>query len=160
MFEKLSSYNLITNLIPGAVLAVALEAAGLPLVPPDKVGAFVVLAYILGAISSRLGSLLLDPILERAKWLPAKDYPAFVKASQGDTKLDTLVETANSYRTFAMAGILFFVVYGFYRVGKSVRFSSEEFVLLSVAAVTALFIFSYRKQFRYVASRVAAYRVQ
>lgn len=28
MFEKLSSYNLLTNLVPGAVLSAALNAAG------------------------------------------------------------------------------------------------------------------------------------
>lgn len=158
MFEKLSSYNLITNLVPGAVLAVALRSAGIPLVTPDEVGAFLVLAYALGAISSRLGSLLLDPVLEYIKVLPEKDYPAFVKANRADAKLDTLVETANGYRTFATAGLLFFAILGLYTAGKRLHVGTDLFVILSAAVVTALFIFSYRKQFRYVASRVAAHR--
>ena len=158
MFERLSSYNLITNLVPGAVLAVALRSFGLPLVSANEVGAFLVLAYALGAISSRLGSLMLDPLLDKMKLLPKKDYPAFVSACKNDTKIDTLVETANGYRTFATAGILFFLIVGAYEIGSALSANNAIFLLASSLSFTLLFIVSYRKQNGYVAARVSAHR--
>ena len=158
VFEKLSSYNLVTNLVPGAVLAVGLRYAGLPVVDPEKVGTFVVLAYALGALSSRLGSLILDPALHRSGLLPARDYKAFVEASATDPKMDVLVETANGYRTFTSAGVLFFVLIGAFKVATGLGVAQSEMLVAAAAATTVVFGLSYKKQDSYVSARVARYR--
>jgi hypothetical protein len=155
VFEKLSSYNLVTNLVPGAVLAVALRYAGLPLVDPEKVGTFLVLAYALGAVSSRLGSLILDPALHRSKILPSRDYKAFVEVSATDPKMDVLVETANGYRTFTSAGVLFFGMVGAFKAANGLGLSQTEMLMAAAAAITLVFGLSYKKQDSYVSARVA-----
>ena len=158
MFDKLSSYNLITNLIPGAVLAVALRYSGLPIVGPENIGTFAVLAYALGALSSRTGSLLIDPMLKKSGFLPPRDYRAFVEASAKDPKMDILVETANGYRTFLSAGVLYFVLMAGNSAARAAHLNQVEVLIVAAVTLTVIFAFSYKKQDSYVSARVARLR--
>ncbi|WP_162789215.1 MULTISPECIES: hypothetical protein [Sphingomonas] len=72
MFDKLDAYNLVANLVPGAALTYALHFAGYPTPSPDALGAFVLVAFVAGVTANRLGSLILDPVLRRLKFLKPK----------------------------------------------------------------------------------------
>lgn len=160
MFEKLSSYNLVTNLVPGAVLAVALRYSGVPIVGPENVGTFIVLAYALGALSSRVGSLVIDPVLHKTGWLPHRDYRAFVEASAIDPKMDVLIETANGYRTFTSAGVLYFVLILAGKAATAAHLNQPQIFIAAGLVLTAVFALSYKKQDTYVSARVARIRAK
>lgn len=107
MFDKLDAYNLVANLVPGAALTYALHYSDFPTPSPDKLGAFLLVAFVAGVTANRLGSLILDPLLRRSKFLKRKDYRAFLMRERGDKKLDALVANSGLYRTFFTAGFIY-----------------------------------------------------
>ena len=155
MFDKFDTYNFVANLIPGALLAFGLHAAGLPVPSPQKVVAFVVVAFALGAICNRLGALVLDPALRKIKALPPKNYQAYVVASKKDAKLEVIVENANLYRTFATAGILYFVIRVGYDLSK--RLNLGEYALTSIVVISSVvvFILAFRREDLYITQRLS-----
>lgn len=112
MFDKLDAYNLVANLVPGAALIYALYFSGFPTPAPDDLGAFLLVAFVSGVMTNRIGSLFLDPFLRHPKigFLKAKDYKAFVTSQKNDSKLDTIVANTGLYRTFVTAGILYLLL--------------------------------------------------
>ncbi|WP_397606227.1 hypothetical protein [Sphingorhabdus sp.] len=109
MFDKLDAYNIVANLVPGAALVYALHYSGFPAPNPEKIGAFLLVAFVAGVTANRIGSLALDPLLRWKKigFLPEKDYPAFVGLEREDEKLETLVANSGLYRTFFTAGLIY-----------------------------------------------------
>lgn len=77
MFDKLDAYNLVANLVPGAALTYALHFSDFPTPSPRDLGAFLLVAFVAGVTANRLGSLILDPLLRRSKFLKPKDYRSF-----------------------------------------------------------------------------------
>ena len=109
MFDKLDAYNLVANLVPGAALLYALHSSGFPTPGPNDIAAFLLVSFVAGVMTNRLGSLVIDPILRHRKigFLHPKNYKAFVASEKDDAKLETIVANTGLYRTFVTAGILY-----------------------------------------------------
>ena len=106
LISKLSSYNLFTNLLPG-VLFVALlkEFTVFNLIfEPVFLGLF--FYYFIGIVINRVGSLVVEPILIKTKFLTFIDYPKFVKASKMDEKIEILSENNNMCRSLVSLCLL------------------------------------------------------
>lgn len=100
ILKKISAYDLLNTLIPGAALVFFLRVFGYLDFKAEDVLFLVVLAYILGVVASRVGSLILEPIALRFDWFE-HDYTGFVEAQKEDDRLLTLTTIANMYRTLA-----------------------------------------------------------
>ena len=154
IIEKISAYNIFTNLLPGVIYCYLTENLyGTPLLQDDLlVGAFVY--YFVGMVISRVGSLIVEPTLIFIKFVEYADYPNYVAASKDDHKLDTLLETNNSYRS--VLSLLFCV--GLTAVWVSAIAVSPAFQNYSQHTIATLlfllFLFSYRKQTLYITARV------
>jgi hypothetical protein len=154
LLEKLSSYNFITNLVPGVLLTEALRASGVPFAGSDKLAAWLLLSYYLGLVSNRLGSLAVEPILRKSLIRKNNTYEEFVRAQCVDTRLDVLVETANGYRTVLAACLLYVIILIAYALLRQIDAPEYLYVPLSVLCTFALFLISYRKQDSYISRRV------
>ena len=155
-FAKLSSYNIFNYLLPGIVFAIlAGDIIHYPVLQKDIVtGAF--FYYFLGLVVSRFGSLIIEPLLKRLRFVRFADYKEFVAASQKDAKLDVLSEVNNTYRTLAALISLLLLLKLFMKLEERFpRFSEWNWTALSVALL-AMFLFSYRKQTSYISRRIAA----
>ena len=106
LLDKISSYNLFNVLLPGILFAVIAKAFTPYLFIQENiiVGAFVY--YFIGSVISRFGSLIIEPLLKKIKFLKFADYKDFVSASKEDPKIDILSETNNMYRTFCSMFVL------------------------------------------------------
>ena len=99
ILEKLDSYNILNNLLPGIVLNFLLERIiGVKIVEGNIIEDLFVF-YFMGMVVSRFGSLVIEPICKKIKWVKYADYGEFVKASRKDEKVNVLSEVNNSYRT-------------------------------------------------------------
>jgi hypothetical protein len=152
MFDKLDAYNLVANLVPGAALTYALHFSGLPAPPPDKLGAFLLVAFVAGVTANRLGSLLLDPLLRRLKFLKPKDYHSFLMREKADRKLDALVANSGLYRTFFMAGLIYLAA--LIAAPVVVHIDSKTLLVTFAIAGMAVFLFAFRKEDSYIHSRI------
>lgn len=158
LLEKISSYNLVTNLIPGTVLTESLRGIGIPLVGSEKLATWLVLSYSLGLVSSRLGSLIAEPIAKRVGGFSDNTYTEFVLASQQDAKLDVLVETGNGYRTILGACLLFaFVLISNFLIPIEAK-NSLKYAIICLTVILVIFGLSYKKQNSYITRRIERIR--
>jgi len=154
--EKLGSYQILTNLLPGAFFGLTLKFFfGLTL-PTTNVGEDIVAYYFMGFIVNRIGSLAVEPILIKLHFIKYALYPDFAKATEADSKIDTLSEMNNYTRSLLTCVLLFPVM----RILQALSLKWAWFSLYwergAIALLAVLFLFAYRKQTDYVRKRVEA----
>lgn len=156
LLDKLSSYNVFNYLLPGVLFAVFVDrVTSLQVLQKDLViGVF--LYYFLGSIVSRIGSLVVEPLLRSVGFITFAPYEDFVRAAKLDPKLEVLSEANNMYRTICALMISVAAV-------ASYDYASRYFAILQAAApvvcivgLLILFLLSYRKQTSYITKRIAA----
>ncbi|WP_412514228.1 hypothetical protein [Shewanella indica] len=156
LIDKLSSYNIFNYLLPGVVfVAIASSLTKYNFVQKDIViGVF--LYYFIGLVISRIGSVVIEPILKWTGFVRFSEYRDYVDASHKDKLIEVLSEANNMYRTF----ISLFLSLSLLKIYEAL---SEQFQCLNslsseiaIVGLLALFAFSYRKQTAYITKRVAS----
>ena len=97
-------------------------------------------------------------MLKRVGFLKFAEYSEYVKACQDDKTIEQLSEANNMYRTLLS---LFLFLGGLFLIEAIVTAYPNAAGFLRVSAfvvLTLLFLFSYRKQTRYVTGRITAVR--
>jgi hypothetical protein len=155
VFEKLDAYDIIANLVPGAALTYALHCSNFSGPSPDDLGAFLLVAFIVGVTTNRIGSIVLDPLLRAVRFLKPKDYDAFVSAEKQDAKLEILVANHGLYRTFFAAGFLYLAALILRSIFPRIGHSSSLLLVLCVAVGMVVFAFALRKEDNYIRTRIA-----
>ena len=154
LLEKLSSYNIFNYLLPGVIFVVLAEALTTFHFVQEDIVLGVFLYYFIGLIISRLGSLVVEPLLKLLRFVRFAPYADFVTASKEDEKLLVLSEASNMYRTFCTLFVLLALLKGYDRLSS--RFSQVQHWggEILVIALFALFCLSYRKQCQYIRKRI------
>lgn len=157
LLKKITSYNILNNLLPGVVLIAAFPGSELTQFCTENAFFGAIVCYVTGVIVSRIGSLILEPALK--KIAPHEPYADFVAASSRDSKIAELSETNNTYRTLASTGICYIAIVIILAADTKWSLSATYPVftqLVCAVLLSALFIFSYRKQTGYICKRVRA----
>jgi len=99
LLDKLSSYNIFNYLLPGILFAVFVDdMTSFHILQNDiVVGVFVY--YFFGSVISRIGSLLIEPLLRKWGFVKFAPYEDFVRVSKADPNIEILSEANNMYRT-------------------------------------------------------------
>lgn len=158
MLEKLDAYDLIANLVPGAALTYALHFSRFPTPAPEEWAAFLLVAFVAGVTTNRLGSLVLDPVLRRLRFLNRKNYPLFVASEKVDQKLETLVANHGLYRTFFMAGLIYLSLLAVSSMFPAIATADQAVFVAFVLVGMAIFLFAFRKEDQYIHDRIQAAR--
>ena len=157
--EKISSYNIVNNLYPGILFVYVLKIMfGTNLLLNNWLENLIVF-YFVGMVLSRIGSIIIEPVMKKVKVIKYAPYQDYVKASSIDPLLTTLSETNNTYRTLLSTFICAFM----YKLGDSINEiciknkitclqKNKDWILLILLIL--LFVFSYVKQTSYVRKRV------
>ena len=157
IIEKITSYNIFTNLLPGIVFCFLLDRLyGIQIYKGDLVASFFVY-YFVGMIISRVGSLLIEPVLIKLKFVTYAPYEKYLIACEKDPQIATLLETNNTYRSSLS---LMFCVLGVEAWNSLMRlFSlSENYQkLVLIIGLFLLLIVSYKKQTGYIRRRIDKY---
>jgi hypothetical protein len=158
IIDKISSYNLFNYLLPGTVFVfVIAKTSEYDFIQKDLlIGAF--FYYFIGLIISRIGSIIIEPLLKKWKFLKFADYSDFVIYSKKDDKIDVLSETNNMYRTIIALMLSLILVKGFaWLVGLTEMNDTWQSVIVLIL-LFSLFLFSYRKQTNYITNRINAHK--
>jgi len=154
--EKLTSYNLFNNLLPGVIFAVFIcEMLHVELLGDNLAKDFFV-SYFIGLIINRFGSLVVEPVLRRIGFVEYAPYEDFVKASQKDPKIEIILESNNIYRTMSALFILVFVVIVYDQISIKFPFLFDHKLSIISGLLLILFLLSYRKQTEFIKKRVAS----
>lgn len=156
LLNKLSSYNLFNYLLPGVLFAaLSGHVTKYSFIQEDIVtGVFVY--YFIGLVISRVGSLVIEPLLKWGRFLKFADYKDFVSASKEDQKLEVLSETNNMYRTITSLFLLLFLLKLYERMTNKYSFLNDWNTYILIGVLLIMFLFSYRKQTKYITSRIEA----
>ena len=157
-FEKLSTYDLFVNFIPGCVFVGYLQYyIGISVVPNEGNGStlmMVVTCYIVGFCISRIGALVVEPISRKTGWVKFAPYQLFLDAKRKDSEINQLSEVNNFYRSLvSLAGVVG-ISETIIRLDSIMSFANSNCVLILAAVFFVVFLLSYKSQTRYVVKRV------
>lgn len=153
--EKLDSYNILNNLLPGVVMVFLLrKELGINLVD-DNMVEILFISYFVGMIISRVGSLVVEPICRIVKLVDHVTYEDFIRASKGDDKIELLSETNNSYRSFLTVGIIVLMGKLCVFLATKVSIPSSAVDIIMILVIIIVFACAYRKQTDYIVKRVS-----
>jgi hypothetical protein len=155
--NKLSSYNLLNNLLPGTLFVILLNHFTKYKISQENLLLNIFLYYFIGLTISRISSITIEPFLKKIKFVTFCDYQTFVDATKNDIKLDVLVETNNKFRVLLAMILLIIISKGFYSLNNNflkISENTQQYLLLIFIAI--IYLFAYRKQTNYVTKRINA----
>ena len=156
LLEKLSSYQILNYLIPGSIFCVLLKhLVGYDIIHFSMVEN-VIMCYFVGMVNSRIGSLILYPILKKTKFIKEADYPDFVAAEKKDSKVTILSDINNVFRSFANVMLLLLCSLGIKNIDCISNFVIGNIDWIAIISLFIIFLFSVRKQTKFVRNRVEA----
>ncbi len=106
LIDKISSYNLFNYLFPGVIFVIfSKHFTAYSFIQQDIIIGLV-LYYFIGMIISGFGSVVIEPILKKIKFIKFADYKKYISASKVDEKIELFSEVNNTYRTLISMIIL------------------------------------------------------
>lgn len=154
VIDKLSQYNFLTNILPGTVLCIILKyLVGYDLIPDDYYQAGIVF-YFVGMVNSRVGSLVIEPILKAISWVKFAPYSEFLRAEKEDAKLTILSQENNVFRSYISLMFISILGYIYKNCSLNLRLSLNNESLVLIVILFVLFLFAYKKQISFVRKRV------
>lgn len=154
IIDKLSQYNFLTNILPGTVLCIILKyLVGYDLIPNDYYQAGIVF-YFVGMVNSRVGSLVIEPILKAISWVKFAPYSEFLRAEKEDAKLTILSQENNVFRSYISLMFISILGYIYKNCSLDLRLSLNNESLVIIVILFVLFLFAYKKQTSFVRKRV------
>lgn len=160
ILSSIPVYNLLTNLIPGTVLAALLKFCvdGCDIFAlTNNIWILAVVLYFLGIINSRISSLVFEPVLKKLKIVKYASHKDFTDAELKDTsgKLTQLSRMNNEYRSYLSVFAIVLILKLIFLFSNAKTFVIENVCWIILGIGLLLFIFSYRKQVSYITSRIS-----
>jgi len=156
ILSKISSYNLFNYLLPGIVFAVLAERITTYKIIQSDIIVGLFLYYFCGLVISRIGSLIIEPALKKVSFMRFAPYKDYVQVSAKDATIETLSEVNNMYRTLCALFLVIFATKAFETVTMCLNMSTQTSAYILFVLLLVLFVFSYRKQTKYITQRVEA----
>ena len=142
IISSIPVYNLLTNLIPGTVLAALLKfcVEGCDIFSlTNNIWILAVILYILGIINSRISSLVFEPLIRMFKIVKCASHKDFTDAELKDISVFSIVLVIKLSFLFSSA--------------KNFITDNICWIILSLGVL--LFLCAYRKQVSYITSRIS-----
>jgi hypothetical protein len=157
LLDKISSYNILNYLLPGILFSFFLDYfTNMKIMSQLKDNIFLsmFLFYFLGSVISRIGSLFIEPILEKFKFVQKSSYEDYIEAAKKDSKVEMLSEVNTMYRTFLSLSISLLICYLYEKISSCLNLNRETNFYIFIAIIFILYLFSYKKQTAYIKNRI------
>ncbi|MDC5804499.1 hypothetical protein OPW04_06560 [Vibrio europaeus] len=152
--SKISSYNLFNYLFPGALFVVLLKQLTVFSLEQEDIVLSVFFYYFIGLVISRLGSILIEPLLKALRFVKFAEYSNYVAASKVDELIVILSEQNNMYRTLCSVMLCLGAAKLWEVYEADLPWVSENLESMVIIGLGGLFVLAYRKQTAYISSRV------
>lgn len=154
LIEKIDEYNIFNFILPGVIFTYLLKYyVGIDIFQ-ENVIEMIFIYYFIGSIISRIGSIIIEKILIKFKFIKYASYEDYIKANEKDKKISQLLTINNMYRTICSGFILLLLL----KIVKALfsKFNIPMGILNSILIITImlLYLFSYRKQTKYIKKRI------
>ena len=160
IISSIPVYNLLTNLIPGTVLAALLKFCVEDcdiFSLTDNIWILAVILYFLGIINSRISSLIFEPLMKKLKIVNCVSHADFTDAELKDTsgKLTQLSRMNNEYRSYISVSAIVLILKLIFLCSSVKDFVTDNVCWVILGLGVLLFLCSYKKQVSYITSRVS-----
>ena len=157
-FNKLENYNILNYILPAIVFDIGCRYyINIKIIPTDNIFISIFIYYFLGLVISRIGSLIIKPLLWKLKILNKKDSSErvdFYNAEEQDSKIKILFADYNMYRNFIATFFLLLLSKFAYEIKNWLNINSTIIYTILFILLIVLFIMSYRKQLGYIHNRI------
>lgn len=155
IIDKLSQYSFITNILPGAILCIILKyLVGYDLFFTNDWVLIGIIFYFVGMVNNRVGSVIIMPILRWTRFIKLKPYAEYISAEKKDEKITTLSLESTAFRSYISVCFLSLLSMLFKTLSDRSEFINNNTSLILLLLLFILFLFSYRKQIRFVRDRI------
>lgn len=159
MLSAIPVYNLLTNLIPGTMLAILLKffVEGCNVFSiTDNTWMLAVILYFMGVINSRISSLIFEPMIKQIKFVKYASHEDYTKAELKDEsgKLTLLNQANNEYRSYLSVFAIVIVLKLLFLSTTVKEFVTNYNSWIVLGCGLLLFLCSHRKQVSYITSRI------
>ena len=146
LFNKLSAYQLLSLMLPGASLLGTLKFIfAIDIKVDENIWWFLLSSYVVGIILSRIGSLLIEEVFKKMGFIKGYNVGNYIAKRKEDDMVETLLSFANLYRSFCALSILMIIV----TMVKGYGFCDYWHYFLLEVLLLLLFAFSFCKQYNY-----------
>lgn len=154
ILAKLSSYKIFNYLFPGILfVGLAEQLTSYPFVHDSHLIGLP-RYYFIGMLISRIGSLIVEPLLKGTKFVRFADYKAYVAASPLDAKIEHLSEENNMYRTLCSLFIMLIFLKIYEALEGYLAWIADARGCILLFGFGVLLLFAYRKQTHFVVQRI------
>lgn len=152
IIEKLDSYNLFTNIIPGYLMLLFntyyFKLGSINIVEN------IIVAYFIGQTLNRLGSILVGKVLLKFTKEEGLPYDKYISACDNDKKINLLLQERNTYRTFCTLFIVCIIEVIFSKIYRNINISNNVIIFALLVICLIIYSVSYCKYNKYIADRV------
>ena len=150
--EKIDKYNLFTNIIPGFLLLIF----NMYYFEIGRLGVMeeLIISYFVGLTLSRIGSIFVAEILFKLTAEKGESYKEYINACEKDKKIDTLLQTRNTYRTICAMLLVAFLEIITSKVLKLISIPNDIMILIIISLLIIIYAISFCKNNKYIAERV------
>jgi hypothetical protein len=156
-FERISNYQFINNLLPGTVFVYFLNHFTGFTIQNDNIFVSLFIYYFAGIIISRFGSIVIEPILKKTKFITYQPYNNYIFASLRDKKINLLMEHNNLFRSLLAMLLLMGLSIIFDKLQILSSFFKQNDKIIVLLLLIILFLFSFRKQTKFISDRIEYY---
>jgi len=154
LIKKISSYNLFNYLFPGIVFVVLAEIITSYSFLYEDIILGIFIYYFIGLSVSRFGSLVIEPLLKKTSFVKFVEYKRYLLAMKKDKDIEILSEINNMYRTISSVFVLLIILKLYSILENKFLFLHEFGVYILGILLLIMFLYSYKKQTKYIKDRV------
>lgn len=151
LFNRLSSYQLLAILLPGASLLGYMKIfLCIDIKVDENVWWFLLSSYVTGVILSRIGSVVIEGIMKKFSYIKKYDIQKYINKRKEDDLVETLLSFANLYRSFSAV----FLTLPIISILKGYKPDEHCTMYILYLLSLILFVFSFYKQYGYFCNSV------
>lgn len=152
--NKLSDYIFLQTIIPGALIAyISSIFLTIDFLTYNPIYDFFIV-FILGLIAGRMGSIIIEPLYNFTKITPYRKHALFIVAEQKDNKIIKLLDSNNLYRSIIGCFVFLAAEKGYICLLEIFPHLQKYSFWIILFSLLVIFSLSYRKQTKYIVSRI------
>lgn len=150
LLDKITSFNIFTYFLPGLIFSFLVERYTSWVLLSGEVYKDVFIIYFIGLVISRIGSVIIEPILVSLKFVKMGKYEDYVAACKLNTKVEVIHEVTITYRSLLAAIIMFCLLYLVSILETKLPVLEPYTAPAALVAAVVILMFSFRKQSKYL----------
>lgn len=154
LLEKIDEYNIFNFILPGLIFTYLLKYYVKIDIFQESLIEMIFIYYFIGSIISRVGSVIIEEILIKCKFIEYAPYEDYIKANEKDKNINKLLTINNMYRTICSGFILLLIIRIIKELFNKCNLPMCVVNTILIITIFLLYLFSYKKQTKYIKKRI------